>query len=104
MISQAERDLNALGFELQEFDFGREDEPDVTGAIAVGFLDEDTYNATIIIRPGTQPDIRAMFAEWVLSRLGRLFEHGPEPDGWRLRKSDGRWDLWGRLVDFPPID
>jgi hypothetical protein len=45
-----------------------------------------------------------MTLRWAVERLDRLAEWGPEPDGWQLRKTDGVYQLWGRLVELPHID
>lgn len=102
-MSGAERRLNERGITIGEFDFGREDEPDVSGFAMIEELPESSSRIVLLVRPGTASEIRAMFAEWAEQRLARFFEHGPEPDGWQ-RRSDGAWQLWTRLVELPPLD
>ncbi|WP_019073250.1 hypothetical protein [Streptomyces hokutonensis] len=102
MTSDAEKQLNAGGLELEEEDFGREDEPDVDGCALIGVRDEG-LQVRLVIRPGLAPAFRAGFAEWALQRIQRFEEHGPEPDGWQKR-SDGNWQLWVRRHWLPQID
>lgn len=46
-------------------------------------------------------DERAEVAEFALARLRRLFEHGPEPDGWQ-RSAEGGWQLYYRWRELDP--
>jgi hypothetical protein len=46
---------------------------------------------------------RAQLLAGAVERVERLREHGPEPDSWQLRESDGAWQLWLRLVELPPL-
>lgn len=104
MISDAELQLAVLGHVIEEHEFGRENEPDVIGLVEMGFTSPGRYTARIIIRPGTSPDTRERFAEWVLEKMFRMSDHGPEPDGWQKREADDRWQLWGREDYLPPLD
>lgn len=101
-----EAQLNQVGLEIEEFDFGREDELDITGFIMVKWLDLDheKYTATIGVRPGTGPEDRAAFATWARDVLARWLEHGPDVDGWQRRESDAGWQLWARRHYFPSLD
>jgi hypothetical protein len=102
-VSAAEQRLAAAGIPLEEEDFGREDEPDVGGCT----LAEPVAGGTrvkAVIRPGLAGEPRAMLAEWAESRFQRFTEHGPEPDGWQKRTSDGAWQLWARLHEMPSPD
>lgn len=102
MESNAEKRLADLGISIDEVDFGREDEPDIIGC-AVAWPVGDGHRVSLVVRPGIEPWQRSMFAEWATSRLGRLAEHGTEPDGWQLR-SDGGWQLWSRLHQLPSFE
>ena len=103
MTSDAEARLAARGATIEEYDFGRDDEPDVTGVFVITPATHPAINVWLAVRPETPPDDRAGFAEWAESRLDRFFEHGPEPDGWQPR-SDGGWQMWARRVEMPPLD
>jgi hypothetical protein len=102
-VMDEESRLLALGVVIDEFDFGREDEPDVSGLL---LLEEvpGGLGVTALVRPRLSSEPRRTFAEWTLQHIERFIEHGPEPDGWQLRQSDGRWQLWARLVELPPLD
>ncbi|MFD3640697.1 hypothetical protein [Streptomyces griseus] len=102
MTSNAENELlDRYGWLIEEMDFGREDDPDVIGCAVLEEVQGGT-SGTFLIRPGLDDENRTRFAEWITQRVGRYFEHGPEPDGWQKR-SDGGWQLWVRLVEMPPI-
>ncbi|WP_434740766.1 hypothetical protein [Micromonospora sp. SH-82] len=104
MTSAAERRLNSRGLFLDEgTDLGRHDEPDIGGYLVL-VPDESGAVVNAIVRRGVEAEFRAMFAEWVEQRIDRFFEHGPEPDGWKRRSSDGGWQLWARLVELPQFD
>ncbi|MBC9730550.1 MULTISPECIES: hypothetical protein [Streptomyces] len=98
-MDSAEARLAAMGWPVEEEDFGRADEPDVQGCLLIEEV-EGGVRARIVVRPGLQGDVRKSFAEWAESRLQRFMEHGPEPDGWQKR-SDGGWQMWARLHQMP---
>ncbi|MCX5170564.1 MULTISPECIES: hypothetical protein [Streptomyces] len=102
MTSDAEKRLIAGGLEIEEVDFGREDEPDIDGCALLSQRDEGLA-VRLVIRPGLASEFRAGFAEWALQRIERFEEHGPEPDGWQKR-SDGDWQLWVRRHVLPSVD
>jgi hypothetical protein len=103
MMSEAESRLLKRGLGIEEFDLQRDDEPDVVGYVV---LVPSDLGATInaLIKPGSSSNSRALFAEWLESRIDRYFEHGPEPDGWERRASDGGWQLWARELQMPSLD
>jgi hypothetical protein len=98
----AEERLGALGVPFEETDFGDNVDPDVFGCLLVRQVDNGLM-MKVAIRPGLVRDARETFAQWAESRLQRFAEHGPEPDGWQKR-SDGDWQLWGRLQQMPRLD
>nr|WP_181393174.1 hypothetical protein [Streptomyces rochei] len=106
MTSAAEQKLtHDYGWPLEEVDFGREDEPDVGGCLLARQVPTGVQ-VRIVIRPGLAGDDRDTFAAWALQLVERFIEHGPEgpqADGWQKR-SDGDWQLWGRVHDLPPLD
>lgn len=103
MASDAERKLNdTYGWPVEEVDFGREDEPDVDGCVVVKYV-EDGVTARVVARPALSEERRAGFSAWALQILEHLLEHGPEFDGWQER-SDGGWQLWGRVHELPSVD
>lgn len=66
MYEDAEKVFRRVGLPIEEFDFGREDEPDVIGFRSLEWLDLDhtKYVARLLVRPGTSAEDRATFAEW----------------------------------------
>jgi hypothetical protein len=103
MASDAERKLNdTYGWPVEEVDFGREDEPDVHGCVLVKDVGEGIA-ARVVVRPGLREELRAGFTAWALQVLEHFIEHGPEFDGWQER-SDGGWQLWSRVHEFPALD
>jgi hypothetical protein len=98
----AEDRLKARGVVLEEIDFGREDEPNVSGCLVAQYV-EQGVRLKVAVRPGLSGHWREGFAEWAESRLQRFLDHGPEPDGWQKR-SDGAWQLWGRWTQMPSLD
>lgn len=100
--SDAEGRLRALGLELVEADFGAHDDPDVKACVVV-WPGPTSSRVALRIRPGLDADTRARVAEWFEQRLGRFFEHGPEPDGWQRRESDHGWQLWAREELLPKL-
>jgi hypothetical protein len=103
-VDDAEERLAALGISIDDFDFGREDEPDVIGCLLIQRL-EQGLKIRIGIRPGTTGERRASYAEWAASRIARFDEHGPEPDGWKARSDmDDGWQLWAREQLLPDFD
>ncbi|MET7752588.1 hypothetical protein [Micromonospora sp. NPDC005367] len=93
-----------------EVDFSEWDElagvvvdQDVHGCLIVEQHPDGMGRVGLLYRPGLPVDVLRMLGEWALQRVGRFLEHGPEPDGWQ-RRSDGAWQLWGRLVDLPEPD
>jgi hypothetical protein len=103
-ISNAEQRLNEFGLYIEEEDFRAVARPGVGGFVLIEPLDDGAHRIVLLVLPGTAPDARARFADWALSRIQRFLEHGPEPDGWQRRQSDGGWQLWAREVEFPPLD
>ncbi|MFG3189260.1 hypothetical protein [Streptomyces omiyaensis] len=102
MTSDAEVQLfQKYGWPIEEEDFGREDEPAIDGCALLEEVDGG-LRGRFVVRPGLAADRRTDFAEWVVSRVDRFLEHGPEPDGWQ-RRSDGAWQLWVRRVEFPSL-
>ncbi len=94
-----------MGLVIEEYDLERDDEPDVIGLVVVWWLDpaHERYRVVLFVAPGTTTERRAQFAEWAASRLSRLMESGPEPDGWQERQTDGGLQLWARLVFLPEV-
>lgn len=105
MTSTTEQRLNARGLFLDDTTgLDRDDEPSVNGLLV---MRPDAAGGAVVnalIRPGLDPVERELFAEWVEQRIDRFFEHGPEPDGWQKRTSDGGWQMWARLVQMPSLD
>lgn len=103
MMSEAESRLFQRGLSIEEFDLQRHDDPDVCGYVVLRPT-EGSATISAMIRPGLPVERRAGFAEWLEVRIDRYFEHGPEPDGWQRRKTDGDWQLWAREVQLPSLD
>jgi hypothetical protein len=57
----------------------------------------------VVVRPGLDPGLKHTFAEWAESRINRLLEHGPSPDGWQ-QTADGTWQLCARQEELPRLD
>src|SRR5689334_6090809 len=75
--------------------------PDVSGVVMVApTTDGVNHRVAAFVRPGLLDPCRDSFAAWVDEKLARYLEHGPEPDGWQRRTSDGGWQLWARLVEL----
>lgn len=106
MHEDAEVLLGKIGIRIEEFDFGREDEPDVVGYVTLEWLDLDheRYQARLLVRPGISAEDRASFATWYLGALDRWLNNGPEMDGWQRRDSDAGWQLWCRRQYLPSLD
>jgi hypothetical protein len=106
MAGAAEAQLNKLGLRIEEFEFGRHDEPDVNGFASLEWsdLDHTTYMARLFVRPGTSASDREGFAAWCLGAVDRWVTSGPEVDGWQRRESDAGWQLWCRQVMLPSMD
>ncbi|MEU6611579.1 hypothetical protein ABZ922_42335 [Streptomyces shenzhenensis] len=103
MASEAERKLtDTYGWPVEEVDFGREDEPDVDGCV-LGKYKGTGVAARVSARSGLGEERRAGSAAWALQVLEHFIEHGPEFDGWQKR-SDGGWQLWGRMHELPSMD
>lgn len=102
MAPDAERRLQERGWQLEEVEFGREDEPDIAGCALVGVDRDEGIRARFFIRSGLSEELRADFAEWAVRRVERFQEHGPVPDGWQ-RRCDGGWQLSARRVEHSPI-
>jgi hypothetical protein len=85
---------------IGEKDLGTFIDPEVYGFVLVEPGEEAT-RVVALVRPGTDPGTRLTFAEWAADRFARFAEHGPEPDGWQHRRSDGAWQLWAREVFLP---
>ena len=112
MTSEAERRLADRGVELVEIQPDEhggdlvghlERNPDLAGLLALVPVEDGGAFVHAVIRPGLEEDRRALFAGWVEEKIDRFFEHGPEPDGWQRRQSDGGWQLWARQVQLPPL-
>lgn len=101
-MTSAEQRLKQRGTPVETEDFGRHDEPDVTGCVVLKPAKGGVI-VRIVARPGVPPEDREMFAEWAESRIDRFLEHGPEPDGWQ-RRSDEAWQLWARRTIMPLLD
>ncbi|MBF6347325.1 hypothetical protein IU409_27975 [Nocardia cyriacigeorgica] len=86
-----EERLKALGVSFVELPVPPAD-PAHSGLVLVEPVGSE-YDVEVSVKPGLTGAQRRDFAEWVVSRLERFVEHGPEPDGWRMQ-SDGRWQLW----------
>lgn len=97
--------LNQHGMAIEEYDFGRADEPDVVGFAKLEWLDLDhqQYGAQLLVRPGTSPEDRNEFATWCLGAVERWVLHGPEADGWQRREHDAGWQLWCRKRMLPSL-
>lgn len=102
-MSEPEQRLLQRGLAIEEGDLGRSDEPDVVGYVVLRPSDGGaTVHAMVV--PGLSDDRRAGFAGWLEGRIDRFFEHGPEPDGWQRRQSDGDWQVWAREVQLPSLE
>lgn len=84
--------------DLAEYTTGPVD-PAYIGVVLVEPLDEGLW---VYAKVKRGEDFET-FADWARQRVDRFQEHGPEPDGW-FRQSDGRFHLWARLVELPPLD
>ena len=65
------------------------------GAVLVRELIDGGVEFWVYVQPDATEELRSLLREWVTTRLRRLFEHGPEPDGW-ARQEDGCWRLCAR--------
>lgn len=75
--------------------------------MAVLFVDEDAADPvrySLAHRPGMSSDMLQMCSEWAAQRVSRFLAHGPGPDGWHRRRTDGVWQLWAALEGLPPLD
>jgi hypothetical protein len=91
-----------LNFHLNEYDFGREDEPDVVGVARIEPSD-DAVVIELTVRPETSPQDLEDLTRWAAERTLRFLEHGPEPDGWQKRSGGDGWQLWVRRVILPAL-
>lgn len=92
-------------FSIQPFnDFGRDDEPDITGLLVAWPLDNGDGEAILYVRPDQDLSQAVTIREDCFGRVERLFTIGPNPDGWQKRQSDDGWQLWLRQVQLPPLD
>jgi hypothetical protein len=59
------------------------------------------------INPDIDPDREFGALDWCAQLVTRIedlgFHEAMKTDAWQYR-SDGRWELWGRVVDLPPHD
>lgn len=79
-------------------------DPTITLALGAWPLGDGEWRVEIQIRrESPHDDLVLACLEWIDSRLARLYEHGPQPDGWGLRPDLG-YQLVGRLLTLPPLD
>lgn len=90
----AEARLLALGYPLEEMDFGDAVDAEIEGCILASYRPGGVAFRTTV-RPSLDAASRAMFAEWAEGLIVRFVEHGPDVDGWQHR-SDDDWQLWAR--------
>jgi hypothetical protein len=85
-------------------DFGRDDEPDVTGGL-LAWNSREGPRAELVVRPAISDEEALAAAKDSTGRLERLFDPGAGPslDGWQER-SDGAWQLWLCPVQLPEVD
>jgi hypothetical protein len=94
--------LAQLGVTMAEVDLRPEHGPDV-GGVLLAELKDGWAGVQVQVSRDLTGRPREQFAEWAESRITRLIESGPEPDGWKQR-ADGIWQLWGRRQQLPSLD
>lgn len=76
-------------------------------ALIVVSDDPDELQYVCAVRSTTTVAEGLVTLSWFAQLLARVAEYGfpraAEMDGWQKR-SDGRWQLWGRLVELPSLD
>jgi hypothetical protein len=79
---------------------------DLDAFIVVGVDDGDIFYGCAV---NPDIDLRREFDAlgWCTQLVTRIedlgFDQAMVTDGWQHR-SDGRWQLWGRAIDLPPLD
>jgi len=113
MPSEAERRIaDRWGVTLDELDLDGqpggigehlEANPDLGGLLVLVPQEDGHLEVYAATRPHLAEPRRELLAQWIEEKIDRFSEHGPEPDGWQQRKSDGGWQLWARMVWMPPL-
>lgn len=82
------------------------DSPDLDAYI-VAWQNDDVTQYGCAVNPDLDPDRELGALGWCAELVTRIENHGFEEamkmDGWQHR-SDGRWQLWGRLHHLPVLD
>jgi hypothetical protein len=86
---------------MQEVDFSGED-PGIGGCLRAEIKD-GWAGLAVLVRSSLDAEQKASFAEWAESRINRLLESGPQPDGWQ-QQPDGIWQLCARQMTLPSLD
>lgn len=104
MTGEVEQRLAERGLLIEEYaDFARDAQPGAVGFIGVVGADPGV-RAIAYVDPGTPPDRRDRFAEWVERKIDNYLECGPLRDGWEKRSSDEGWQLWARPDDLEAVE
>ncbi|MFE3860999.1 hypothetical protein ACFXPT_11265 [Streptomyces goshikiensis] len=99
--SGAEQRLAEQGVAIQDDQWPDCARPEHTGFAKIAELGGDGLMVWLLVRPDSDSQARAAFAEWAESRIDRFVEHGPGPDGWHWVEADGSWQMWVRPMELP---
>lgn len=66
-------------------------------------VDDQMRFCELFVREHTDLSTREALLPWIQSRLDRLVDHGPEPDGWGHYPRTHSYQLQGRSVQMPGI-
>ncbi|MBC7558707.1 MAG: hypothetical protein H7270_04995 [Dermatophilaceae bacterium] len=79
---------------------------DLDAFIVVGVDDGDIFYGCAV-NPDVDPGREFSALGWCAQLVTRIevlgFDQAILTDGWQQR-GDGRWQLWGRAVDLPPLE
>ncbi|HZY00074.1 MAG TPA: hypothetical protein VFE92_11400 [Dermatophilaceae bacterium] len=83
-----------------------ENRSDLDAFIVAGVDDGDIFYGCAV-NPDVDPEREFSALGWCAQLVTRIedlgFDQAMITDGWQHR-GDGRWQLWGRAVDLPPVD
>lgn len=83
-------------------EFFKDQAPDAVALIV--FYPEATHLRVCgLIRSTLTGEDDAALGRWIGTRARRFIEHGPDPDGWRLRITDGGWQLVVRVANASSV-
>jgi len=67
----------------------------------IGLVVLNEGGGAAIVRDDVDAHNLQQFCSEFASRIERVIEHGPEPDGWHYRPHDGGWELWAKACQDP---